>query len=78
MLSVLTARRPPPDQLIYSRGEQDESSRTTDPLLPSMQLNTLAPGSSVDPNGVLCQFESVGGVCRDLGCQNLHFKDFQV
>jgi hypothetical protein len=78
MLSVLTAHQPSRDQVTYSKGDDDESSWTTDPLLLPMQSNSLVPGSSIDPNGVLCQFETVGGVCRDPGCQDLHFKDFQV
>jgi hypothetical protein len=77
MLSVLTAHRPSRDQVTYSKGD-DESSWTTDPLPLPVQSNSSAPGSSIDPNGVLCQFETVGGACRDPGCQDLHFKDFQV
>ncbi|PVF95624.1 hypothetical protein CPB86DRAFT_799563 [Serendipita vermifera] len=38
-------------------------------------LQRTSTGYDVDRR--LCQYEVVGGICRDEQCQDLHFKDFQ-
>ena len=48
----------------------------TDPSPLSAQPKPSASRFSFDPERKLCQFESVGGDCRDRECQDLHFKDF--
>lgn len=70
ILSVLTARRTPSNQLTYLNG--DENLRATNPS----QFDSAPAKIPFDPERTLCQFESVGGVCRDTDCKDLHFRDF--
>lgn len=75
ILSVLTGRPSSGNQLNYSNADH-EGLQTTDPSMNRAQHNLSFSRTPFDPKRMLCQFESVGGICRDSNCQDLHFKDF--
>jgi hypothetical protein len=52
----------------------DHAHVPTNALEATMQVEQLKLVKA-DPNRELCQYEQVGGTCRDSECTGLHFKD---
>lgn len=52
----------------------DRAQISTDVLDATMQVAQTRLVKA-DPNRELCQYEQVGGTCRDSECNGLHFKD---